>query len=266
MTSVTEPAREVVTTAVVDSVAVISFNRPEKHNAIDEALSQQWRQALAWAIGDPDARCILVRGEGPSFSSGRDTSQLGERAEGDTDHAYVRRAQDAALAMLDCPKPIVAALKGYVIGGALELALRADLRVAATDVSMRMPEVGYGLVPDTGGTQLLSMLAGPSRAKQMVLTGAAVGAEQALAWGLVNEVVEVDALDERAMELAVTLAQAPPLAVGFAKHLVDEMWKEPVRRGIRSELAVQTALFATDDYREARRARAEGRPPRYEGR
>lgn len=255
-----------VRTEIADGVGVISLDRPEKHNAIDDALSRQWREALEWAVGEAGARSILLRGEGRSFSSGRDTSELGRREEGESDHSYVRRAQDAALRMLECPKPIVAALKGHVIGGAFEIALRADIRIGAPDVAMRLPEVTHGLIPDTGGTQLLSMLVGPSRAKQMVLTGEPVGADEGRVWGLLNEVVPHDRLDDRAMEVAAQLAAAPPLAVGFAKQLIDDMWIEGVRRGTRGELAAQTALFASDDHREARAARAEGRSPRFRGR
>lgn len=256
----------VVLEDLVDGVAVISFNRPDKHNAINDEMSAAWRAALARAIDDPEARCLLLRGEGPSFSSGRDVTELGRRAHGESDHDFVRRAQDAGLRLLDCPKPVVAAVKGHVVGGAFEAALRADLRVAGDDVSFRLPEVNFGLVPDTGGTQLLTALVGPARAKQVVMTGDPIDAATALAWGLVNEVVPVADLDRRAMELATRLAAGPPLALSFAKQLVDSAWAETIRRGIRAELLAQVALFSSADHREARDARREGRPPRYEGR
>lgn len=248
-----------------DGVAVISFNRPHKHNAINDAMSAEWRAAVGWAIDAPEVRCILLRGEGPSFSSGRDVTELGQRAKGETDHEFVKAAQDFGLRLLDCPKPVVAALRGHVVGGALEAALRADIRIAAPDTVMRLPEIGFGLVPDTGGTQLVTMLAGPARAKQMIMTGEPVAADTALAWGLVNEVVEPERVDGRARELARALAAGPPLALRFAKQLVDQMWADGVRRGTRAELAAQTVLFASPDHAEAERAAAEGRPPRFEG-
>ena len=247
-------------------VAVISFNRPHKHNAINDAMSAEWRAAVGWAIEAPDIRCILLRGEGPSFSSGRDTNELGRRAQGESDHEFVKAAQDFGLRLLDCPKPVVAALRGHVVGGALEAALRADIRIAAADILMRLPEIRFGLVPDTGGTQLVTMLAGPARAKQMIMTGEPIAAGTALAWGLVNEVVAPDRLDGRARELAVALAAGPPLALRLAKQLIDQLWTDGVRRGTRAELAAQAVLFASPDHAEAKKAAAEGRDPTFEGR
>jgi len=248
-----------------DGVGVISLNRPEKHNAMDDASGVALREALAWAYRAPDVRCVLLRGEGSSFCSGRDTTVLGERARDESDFEFVRRAQDGRLEMLDSPKPVVAALRGHVIGGGLEIALAADMRVAARDVCMRLPEVTFGILPDTGGTQLLTTLIGPSKTKYLVMTGEAVEAEQALAWGLVDWVVEPEALDAEALRIAKQLAAGPPLAIAMAKQLVDQVWGETVRRGIREELLAQTTLFKSEDYREARVAIREKRPPKYKG-
>lgn len=251
---------------LTEGVAVVSLNRPEKHNAFSDELVAAWRSAVAWAIEERDARCILLRGEGPSFSAGRDLTELGQRAHGESDFEFVRRAQDHKLRLAEAPKPVVAALKGYVLGGALETALWADIRIAADDVQMGLPEIRIGILPDTGGTQLLSVLVGPARAKYLIMTGERVGAAEALAWGLVNEVVSPERLDERAGEVARRLAAGPPLALALAKQLVDQMWTEQVRRGVRQELIAQTALFASEDHREAKAARREDRPPRFRGR
>ncbi len=255
-----------VTRQLVDGVAVVSLNRPEKHNAFNDELSHEWRAGLTWAIDDAAARCILLRGEGPSFSSGRDTTQLGDRPPGVSDHEFVRQAQAVPRRLAACPKPVVAALKGWVLGAAFEIALRADFRIAAPDIRLGLPEVAFGIVPDTGGTQTLTSLVGPSRAKWVIMTGARIGAEDALAWGLVNEVVAFDMLDDRALEVARALASGPPLALATAKRLVDEAWADVVRRGTDHELVAQTSLFSSADYAEAKAARREGRPPRFEGR
>jgi enoyl-CoA hydratase/carnithine racemase len=257
---------EVVLRELVDRVAVLSLNRPEKHNAFNDKMMDAWTGALDWAIGEPDARCILIRGEGASFSSGRDVTELGQRAKGETDYEFVRRAQDDALRLSETPKPVIAALRGYVFGGSFELALRADIRVAATDVKMCFPEIGFGILPDTGGTQLLTMLAGPSRAKLLIMTGDRIGADDAKAWGIVDIVVAPEELDEAALDLARRLASGPPLALALAKQLVDQFSADAVRRGTRAELVAQTGLFSSDDYREARAAHAEGRKPRFTGR
>ena len=248
-----------------DGVGVVSLNRPDKHNAINDEMSPALHEAMEWAIESPDVRCILVRGEGKSFCSGRDTTVLGHRARDESDYAFVRRAQDGKLKQLDAPKPIVAALKGHAIGGGFELALGADMRVASTDARMRLPEVHFGILPDTGGTQFLTQLIGPSKAKYYAMTGDVIDGQQALDWGIVDWLVEPDALDAKALEIAKKIASGPPLAVAMAKQLVHQFHGETVRRGIRAELLAQTTLFKSEDYQEARSARSEKRAPKYKG-
>jgi enoyl-CoA hydratase/carnithine racemase len=227
-----------------DGVAVISFNRPEKHNALTHEMSAAFRDMTAAAIDDPEVRCLLLRGEGRSFSSGRDTTQLGTRPDGMSDRDYIRRAQLGKLRLIDSPKPVVAALKGFVLGGAFETALAADVRVADDTAKLGFPEVRYGLVPDTGGTQLLTVLAGPAKAKYMIVSGARIDAATALAWGIVDWIVPADDLDIRAMEIAREMAAAPPSAAAAAKGLVDGLWRDRVHAGIDAELDAQVALFA----------------------
>jgi enoyl-CoA hydratase/carnithine racemase len=257
---------DVVRLEVVDGVAVVSLNRPEKHNAFNDELYTAWREAMEWAAGSDTVRAVLLRGEGRSFSSGRDTSELGQRAGGESDFAFVRHHQEARLHDLGIPKPVVAALKGAVIGGAFEVALAADIRIASTDIKMGFPEIRYGLLPDTGGTAFATILAGPSRAKLLVMSGELIDAQQALTWGLVDRVVEPADLDDAALTLARRLAAGPPLALAMAKQLIDDVWSATVRSGLRSELLAQSALFASEDYEEARAALREGRAPDYRGR
>lgn len=246
-------------------VAIITLNRPERHNAIDDEMGDALRDALDAALGDDDARVLVLRGEGKSFCSGRDTTVLGHRARDESDFHFVRRAQDGRLKLMDSPKPVVAALKGGVIGGGCEMALSADIRVSSADLKMRLPEINYGLLPDTGGTQILTALIGPSRAKYMAMSGEAIDAETALAWGAVDFVVAPEELDARAFAIAQSLAEKPPIALAMAKQLVDQMHGPAIRLGIRQELLAQTALFKTEDYTEARAAVREKRKPKYKG-
>ncbi len=248
-----------------DGIGIVSLNRPERHNAIDDEMSEALREAMDWAIESPDVRCILLRGEGKSFCSGRDTTVLGHRARDESDYVFVRRAQDGKLRQLDAAKPIVAAMRGHAIGGGFELALGADIRLAATDVKMRLPEIDFGILPDTGGTQLLTLLIGPSKAKYYTMTGEVIDGEQAHAWGIVDWLVEPEALDDTALEIARKIAAGPPLAVAMAKQLVDQFHGETIRRGVRAELIAQTTLFKSEDYQEARAARREKRAPKYKG-
>ena len=237
-----------VLTETVDRVGVISFNRPERHNALNDEMGGIWRAAVQAAIDDDDVHCILLCGEGPSFCSGRDTAQLGTRAGGESDAEFVARAQEIRYAIMDAPKPVVAAVQGHALGGGFETALGADMRIAADDARLGFPEIKFGLVADTGGTQLLTPLIGPARAKYLLMTGDRVDAAQALAWGIVDWVVPAAELRATALELCRKLAAAPPTAVAFAKQLVDQAWVDTIRTGMRQEVVAQAALFTSDDY------------------
>ncbi|MET0579358.1 MAG: enoyl-CoA hydratase/isomerase family protein, partial [Ilumatobacteraceae bacterium] len=187
-------APKTVLTDLVDGVAIITLNRPERHNALDDESSALAQDAVRWAVDDMDARAILLQGAGKSFSSGRDTAQLGRRTPGDSDYQFILRSQKTRILLMEATKPVIGALKGAVLGGACEMALSCDYRVAADNIKMGFPEVGFGIMTDTGGAPLATILAGPSRAKYMLMTGERIGAEQALAWGLVDEVVTPDEL------------------------------------------------------------------------
>ncbi|ALJ18845.1 enoyl-CoA hydratase/isomerase family protein [Microbacterium sp. No. 7] len=233
-----------------NGVAILSFNRPEKHNATNNALVRRWWELFLTALGDDEVRVVLLRGEGRSFSSGRDTSELGRRDPGDSDFAFVRRAQQRALTRLESPKPIVAALKGYVLGGAFETALTADIRVADSTAVMALPEIRHGIMPDTGGVTLTTKLAGSSRAKYLAMTGDRITAAQALDWGLVDILVEPAELDDRTLALCERIAHGRPEALAMIKQTAETSESGSVRAGFAAELFGQTALFATRPPRE----------------
>ena len=257
---------DTVTCEVIDKVSVITLNRPERHNALDDPTSELFQDILTREIDSTESTAILIAGAGRSFCSGRDVAVLGHRARDESDFHFVRRHQAWRIAMLDCPKPIVAAVRGAALGGGAEIALAADIRIAASDLKLGLPEINYGLLPDTGGSQYLAALIGPSRAKYMVLTGDRIDAETALAWGAVDVVVSPETLDEVALTLARKLAAKPPIALAMGKQMIDQMHMGAIRAGIGQELLAQTALFRTDDYAEARAAHREGRTPQYRGR
>lgn len=248
-------------TEIIDGVGVVSLNRPHRHNAITDALFDEMCTTIRAHLSDPSVRCLLIRGEGPSFCSGRDKAELGKRAEGVDDFTFIREHQQIRLEVLESTKPVVAAVQGAALGGGFEIALSADMRVIADDALIGLPEVGLGLVPDTGGTQLLPALVGPARAKYLVLSGARIDARTAYAWGLAEEVVPVDELHDRALALCRHLARQPKLAVSMAKMLVNQASTVDVRTGMGQELLAQTALFRSDEYlsikQDALRAREE---------
>lgn len=250
---------------VVDGVGVITLNRPDVHNAMDDEAAALYKEVLDRALNDDAVRAILMQGAGKSFCSGRDTTMLGHRARDESDYHFVLRHQQGRLKVMDSPKPFVAALKGAVIGGGCEMALSCDIRVSSTDLKMALPEINYGILPDTGGTQIMTTLIGPARTKYMVMTGERIDARTALEWGAVDFVVAPEELDVRALEIAKQIAAKPPICLAMAKTMIDQAHAGAVRNGIAQELLAQTALFKTEDYAEARAAIREKRTPIYKG-
>lgn len=255
-----------VTHRLEDGVGIISLNRPEKHNAMNNEMGKCSHEAWDWALHDDEVRVIVIRGEGVSFCAGRDTTELGTREGNDSDYSFVGRAATSRIHSLYGDKPIVAAVKGYAIGGGFEQALAADIRVGSTDAKLSLPEIKYGILPDTGGTQLLNALVGPGKTKYMTLTGNFVDGKTAYEWGIFEFLVAPEDVDARALELAKEIAEKSPLAVKLGKTLVDQMYTGTIANGIKQELIAQTALFASRDYKEARAAMREKRKPNFTGR
>jgi len=246
-----------VETRFDDGLFVISFNRPDVHNAFHDAFGVEFHRAIEEARDRRDVKVVILRGEGQSFCSGRDFREMGERPAGVTHHQYMTDGQRKIKMLVDLGKPIIAALKGAAYGGGAEYALVADMRIAAPTTRIALPEVNYGLAVDQGGSALAMSLIGPSRTKWMLMTGKAVDAETALSWGLVDFIVPLEELDDHVEKLARDIMAKPWRAVLAAKELVDEIWADGVRRAIRRELTQQLALFASEDFealREKRRA------------
>jgi enoyl-CoA hydratase/carnithine racemase len=196
------------------------LNRPERHNAFDDAFSDAFHRALTQACGDPEVRVLPLRGEGASFSSGRDVAMLGVRPGGESDHDFAVAHQAARLRLLVCPKPVVVAMKGYVLGGGLETALAGDMRLVASDTLLGFPEVTYGLMTDTGGAPLTTTLAG--RPGRSICSCRGAGSTPSRPWA--------------------------------------------IRAGLRAELVAQSSLFASEDFAQAKAARAAAHVPQSPGR
>ncbi len=250
---------------IEDGVSIISINRDERHNAMDLEMSillnENWRQAIL----EDDSRAILIRGEGRSFCAGRDTNALGSRAPGVSDFAHVSKSLRGKFQVLDSQKPIVAAVQGYAIGGGAEMALRADIRVFADDAKFSIPEIDHGIMTDGGGSVITASIAGASRAKYLMMTGARIDAKQAYEWGLCDFVVPRAELDDYALNLAKQIASRPPVHLALAKQLCDSVHGEAIRRGMRDELVAISAVYRTADAHEARAARKEKRKPVFTG-
>ena len=239
-------------------VAVISFNRPDRHNAANDAMDNAFFATLEQLHADEDVRAIVLRGEGKSFSSGRDTTELGARPEGVSDFEFIERGHAKTRLLLTMPAPIIVALKGWVIGGSFERALLCDMRIAAEDARFRLPEVAHGVIPDSAGVARLFQMAGHGVASDLVLTGRVRDAAEALSHGVVSRVVSAEALDDTVMEIAQAIAAMPPLAVQLARKTIAGLGHDQVLRTLDTELLAQTAVMASDDYKAQRDARLGG--------
>jgi enoyl-CoA hydratase/carnithine racemase len=248
------------------AIAIISYDRPEKHNAVNDAMDLQLFAILAELQQRPGLRAVIWRGEGPSFSSGRDTTQLGVRSEDISDFEFIERGHRGTQLLFTLPAPTIVALKGWVIGGSFERALLCDMRIAGESAKLRLPEVAHGVVPDSGGTARLFQMAGHGLPADLALSGRVMTADEALRHGVVSRVVPDEKLDETVLELAHAIARAPELTVKMFLRTLRRLANPLVQQSLAEESLAQSLVFASEDYREFKAARAEGRPPRYRGR
>jgi len=237
------PVSPLVTLEITDGVAVVSYNRPEKHNAFNDAMDDEFFQVLRSVTTSDDVRAMVWRGEGKSFSSGRDTTELGVRPEGVSDLDYIARGHARTKLLWTAPFPIVVALKGWVLGGSFERALLCDIRIASDDARMALPEVQHGVIPDSGGTARLFQIAGHGIAADLALTGRVMTAIEALHHGIVSRVVAPDELDEAALEIARTIASRSPMAVRMARQVLSSLATPEVERSMHEEWLAQTAVM-----------------------
>jgi enoyl-CoA hydratase/carnithine racemase len=247
-------------------VAILSNNRPEKHNAANDAMDAQLWEALAELHRRDGVRAVVWRGEGKSFSSGRDTSELGVRSEDISNLDFIERGHRGTQQFFTCPAPIIVALKGWTIGGSFERALLCDLRIAGESAKMMLPEIRHGVVPDSGGTARLFQMAGHGLAADLALTGRALDAEEALRHGIVSRVVPDDALDETCLEIARDIASRSAFAVKMFRRTLSRLADPPVKASIQEEAISQALTQASDDYAEFKAAREERRDPVYRAR
>lgn len=247
-------------------VAVISYDRADKHNAANDEMDQRLFAILKELGENPEVRAVVWRGEGKSFSSGRDTTQLGIRTEDISDLDFIERGHAGTQGFFDLPVPSIAALKGHVIGGSFERALLCDMRIAGESARMRLPEIIHGVVPDSGGTARLFQMAGHGLAADLALTGRVMDAQEALGHGIVSRVVPDEELDAAVMEVAQQIAAAPPFTVQMFLRTFRRMVNPAVRASFPEEALAQSMVFASDDYAEFKAARAEKREPKYRNR
>jgi enoyl-CoA hydratase/carnithine racemase len=247
------------------AIAVITNDNPEKHNAFDDAMDQRLWEILGELRARPEVRAVVWRAEGKSFSSGRDVGAIGGGDVELTHHELMTRGHQGIQQLFDLDAPVLVACKGWSIGGSFQRALLCDIRIASDDARFMLPEVTHGVIPDTGGVARLFQMCGHGVASDLVLTGRALGAEEALALGIVSRVVPLDQLDDTVMEMATKIAAAPAVTVKMARRVLKHLAEPAVRASMAEELIAQTFVNRSDDLAELRAARAEGREPKYTG-
>ena len=257
---------QAITYAVAEHVATVTLNRPEVHNAMNEAMRRDLTRCFEAIATDDDVRAVVVTGAGErAFSAGADIREFVEPLV-PVRFREQRRRLDFRQAMDRCWQPIIAAVNGFALGGGLELALACDIRIAAVGATLGLTEINLAIIPGGGGTQRLPRLVGRGKALELILTGARIPADEALRIGLVERVVATGEALKAATELARTIAAKAPVALRYAKEAVVKGLGMSLEDGLRLEGDLSTLLRTTEDRVEGAKAFLEKRKPRWTGR
>ena len=270
MVSITERAAgfEAIRVDLTAHVATVTLNRPERRNALSYRAYDELEQSFRLAAADPEVRCVIVTGADPAFCSGDDVGEImaGDKPVSQAPTPVTYTATPAAIAALECDKPVIAAVNGAAVGWGMELALFADIRIASDKAKFGELFVKRGLVCDVGGFYRLPAIVGPAKAAELLFTGEVFDAAEALRIGLVSEVVPHDELLPRARGLAGQIAANPPLAVRHLKAgLTRFSYGDPREIGAWAIEKIRL-LMQTQDHREGVASFLEKRPPLFKGR
>lgn len=255
---------ELVRLEISDRIGTIRLDRPPM-NALNTEVQEALRAVAAAATASPEVAVVVVYGGENVFAAGADIKEM-------ADMSYPAMAARASAlsgafdAVARIPKPVVAAVTGFALGGGCELALACDWRVVAEDAKLGQPEIKLGVIPGAGGTQRLPRLVGPARAKDLILTGRMVDADEALRIGLADQVVPAAEVYQTAVALVRPYVDGPAQALRAAKLAIDGGLDRDLAGGLAWESQLFAALFATDDQREGMAAFVEKRPPQFHGR
>jgi len=245
-----------------EAVALIRINRPEARNALNQAVREQIAAHVATAAEDPTVRCLVITGTEQVFVAGADIKAMATASAGE----MAARGSDGAWRVLrDCPKPIIAAVNGWALGGGCELAMHADIIIAGEGAKFGQPEIRVGIIPGAGGTQRLTRAVGKFKAMKILLTGEPVSAPDAERMGLVSEVVADAEVLPRALAIAGTIAALPPIAARRIKELVLTGADMPLSAALTLERNAFHLMFDTQDQKEGMAAFIEKRKPAFRG-
>lgn len=228
-----------------ESIAVISFNRPEVLNAANSQLTREFLLALREAEADSEVKGVVLRGEGRAFCAGHDLKEDTAGATLEESMTLIEELQETTRVILRMGKPVIAAVHGYALGAGCEWTMNCDIRIAAEGAKFGFPEAGIGTAVTNAGTKLLTVLVGLGRAKELILTSRMIEAKEAKEWGLVNEVVPLNALEATAMDMARKIAKNPTMSTRLAKaalnQAVNESFEQTLEREARDAMLMPIA-------------------------
>lgn len=248
-----------------ERIAWITVNRPERLNALNRATLQEIGSVLELVRDDDQVRCVVLTGAGTkAFIAGADISELASLA-GPASYSYTRAGQAIVNQLEQFPKPVIAAINGYALGGGFELALATHIRFASPNAQMGLPEINLAIMPGWGGTQRLPRLIGKGRALELILTGNRVSAEDAYRMGIVNRVFELETLIPEVQKFAQILAEKPPIATRAILDAVNMGFNVSLDEGLKYEAALFGVCRASEDSTEGLNAFLEKRKAVWKG-
>jgi 2-(1,2-epoxy-1,2-dihydrophenyl)acetyl-CoA isomerase len=254
---------------VEENIATLTMNRPERLNALGDTLRTDLHEAITTASGDPDVRAIILTGAGRGFCSGGDVKAMNEAKQRQASSPMMDKIAPSrdltVLAMRDAPKPIIAAINGPAAGAGMNIALGCDIRIASSTARFGETFVKRGLHVDWGGTYFLPRIVGMAKACELIFTGDIIDAEEALALGMVSQVVEPEALMDTVRALARRIAAGPPIAIRLAKRALYHNQECDLRAALEYETYAQNICRETEDASEGIRAFVEKRLPNFKG-
>ncbi len=258
-------SEQVVLKEIDGHVATLTINRPDKLNALNIETRREMVKALAEMAANDDVRVVIITGAGDkSFVAGADIAEFEGRSP--VDQFRVMTETNMFLAIDEFPKPTIAAINGFCLGGGCETAMASDIRIASEKAKLGQPEINLGLLPGGGGTQRLPRLVGLGAAFKLLYTGDFIRADEALRIGLVDEVVPAESIGTRAKELAEAIAAKSPVALRLIKQAVRASVRTPLDEGLKQELSLFALAFASEDMTEGVDAFLNKRTPTFTGR
>lgn len=255
---------ETITVEKRENIAILTINRPDKLNSLNSKVHAEGVAALDNLRNDEKVRVVVITGAGEkSFIAGADISEFAGKTPVTQRSSFLERTLFNSIEVF--PKPIIAMINGFCLGGGCELALACDIRLASEKARFGQPEINLGIIPGGGGTQRLTKLIGEGKSMEMILTGDMIDAQTALGLGLVNDVFAPEELESKTLEMANKIAEKSPIALQMAKEAVKLASKSNLDEGLRREIDLFTICFSTEDKEEGVAAFLEKRKPVFKG-